>query len=80
MSEYMNIPTFRYLHETGNFLMFQIITVNREQAATNIIIINIILLLFAFSINVAQPSYFLYSSFACQIQKKLGKAYEILYL
>jgi hypothetical protein len=78
----MDIPTFRYLHETGNFLMFQIITVNREQAATNIIIIiiNIILLLFAFSINVAQPSYFLYSSFACQIQKKLGKAYEILYL
>jgi hypothetical protein len=74
----MDIPTFRYLHETGNFLMFQIITVNREQAATNIIII--ILLLFAFSINVAQPSYFLYSSFACQIQKKLGKAYEILYL
>jgi len=76
----MDIPTFRYLHETGNFLMFQIITVNREQAATNIIIINIILLLFAFLINVAQPSYFLYSSFACQIQKKLGKAYEILYL
>jgi hypothetical protein len=75
----MNIPTFGYLHETGNFLMFQIITVNREQAATNIIII-IILLLFAFSINVAQPSYFLFSSFACQIQKKLGKAYEILYL
>jgi hypothetical protein len=74
----MDIPTFRYLHETGNFLMFQIITVNREQAATNIIII--ILLLFAFSINVAQPSYFLYSSFACQIQEKLGKAYEILYL
>lgn len=78
----MAIPTFRYLHETGNFLMFEIITVNREQAATNIIIIIIIiiLLLFAFSINVAQPSYFLYSSFACQIQKKLGKAYEILYL
>jgi hypothetical protein len=77
----MDIPTFRYLHETGNFLMFQIITVNREQAATNIIIIiNIVLLLFAFSINVAQPSYFLYSSFACQIQEKLGKAYEILYL
>jgi hypothetical protein len=74
----MDIPTFRYLHETGNFLMFQIITVNRGQAATNIIII--ILLLFAFSINVAQPSYFLYSSFACQIQEKLGKAYEILYL
>jgi len=50
--------------------MFQIITVNWEQAATNIIIIT--LLLFAFSINVAQHSYFLYSSFACQIQKKAG--------
>jgi hypothetical protein len=39
---------------------------SREQAATNIISF----LLVAFSINVAQPSYFLYSSHAARSKKR----------
>lgn len=61
--------------------MFQIITVNREQAATINIIINITFLLFVHfqstSLNLA--IYFIVSLLA-RFKKKLGKGYATLYL